>query len=110
MLLYSMLHLWGFDVSLADLQSFRQWDAITPGHPEVGLTPGVETTTGPLGQGVANSVGMALAARMLAARVGTGDFNVVPLSQSSRCAATATSWRASPPRRPRWRATGVCRT
>lgn len=78
MLLYSLLHLWGYDVSLDDLKSFRQWDALTPGHPEVGLTPGVETTTGPLGQGVANSVGMALAARMLAARVGTADFNVVP--------------------------------
>jgi transketolase len=85
MLLYSMLHLWGFDVSMEDLQSFRQWDSITPGHPEVGLTPGVETTTGPLGQGVANSVGMALAARMLAARVGTEDFNVVPQRVFAMC-------------------------
>jgi transketolase len=85
MLLYSMLHLWGFDVSMDDLQSFRQWDSITPGHPEVGLTPGVETTTGPLGQGVANSVGMALAARMLAARVGTDDFNVVPQRVFAMC-------------------------
>ncbi|MFZ4735009.1 MAG: transketolase [Bradymonadia bacterium] len=78
MLLYPMLHLWGYDVSMEDLQSFRQWNSITPGHPEVGLTPGVETTTGPLGQGVANSVGMALAARMLSARVSTEDFNVMP--------------------------------
>jgi transketolase len=85
MLLYSMLHLWGFDVSMDDLKSFRQWDSITPGHPEVGLTPGVETTTGPLGQGVANSVGMALAARMLAARVGTDDFNVVPQRVFAMC-------------------------
>ncbi len=85
MLLYSLLHLWGYDVSMDDLKSFRQWDSITPGHPEVGLTPGVETTTGPLGQGVANSVGMALAARMLAARVGTDDFNVVPQRVFAMC-------------------------
>lgn len=70
MLLYSLLHLWGFDLPMAELKNFRQWDAKTPGHPEVGHTPGVEVTTGPLGQGVANSVGMALAARMLAARIG----------------------------------------
>jgi transketolase len=69
MLLYGLLHLWGFNVSLEDLKQFRQWDSITPGHPEVGHTPGVEVTTGPLGQGVANSVGMALAAKMLQARI-----------------------------------------
>ncbi|MBK8976667.1 MAG: transketolase [Planctomycetes bacterium] len=68
MLLYSLLHLAGFDLSLDDLRAFRQLGSRTPGHPEVGVTPGVETTTGPLGQGFANGVGMALAARMEAAR------------------------------------------
>jgi transketolase len=66
-LLYSLLHLTGYDVSLEDLQQFRQWGSITPGHPEWGLTPGVEATTGPLGQGFANGVGMALAEAHLAA-------------------------------------------
>ncbi len=70
MLLYSLLHLTGYDVSLDDLKAFRQWGSITPGHPEYGLTPGVEGTTGPLGQGFANGVGMAIAERRLAA-----DFN-----------------------------------
>ncbi|MBN1270445.1 MAG: transketolase [Kiritimatiellae bacterium] len=67
-LLYSLLHLSGYDLSLDDLRNFRQWDSRTPGHPEQGLTPGVETTTGPLGQGCGNAVGMALAEAMLAAR------------------------------------------
>ena len=66
MLLYSLLHLHGYDVSLDDLKSFRQWESKTPGHPEWHLTPGVEATTGPLGQGAGNSVGMALAERYLA--------------------------------------------
>jgi transketolase len=67
MLLYSLLHLTGYDVSLDDLKNFRQWGSITPGHPEYGLTPGVEMTTGPLGQGFAAGVGMAIAQAHLAA-------------------------------------------
>ena len=67
MLLYSLLHLTGYDVSLDDIKNFRQWGSITPGHPEYGLTPGVETTTGPLGQGFATGVGMAIAQAHLAA-------------------------------------------
>ena len=68
MLLYALLHLTGYDLPLAEIQRFRQWGSKTPGHPERGLTPGVEATTGPLGQGVANAVGMAVAERHLAAR------------------------------------------
>ena len=67
-LLYSMLHLTGYDLPMEELQQFRQWGSRTPGHPEFGLTPGVEVTTGPLGQGLANAVGMALAERWLATR------------------------------------------
>src|SRR5690606_320361 len=69
MLLYSVLHLAGYDVSLDDLKNFRQWGSKTPGHPEVGHTPGVETTTGPLGQGLGNAEGMALAGKLAGARV-----------------------------------------
>src|SRR5206468_3334932 len=68
MLLYSLLHLSGYDLPMSELQSFRQWGSKTPGHPENFLTPGVEVTTGPLGQGFANGVGMALAAKMAEAR------------------------------------------
>ncbi|MDX6647261.1 MAG: transketolase, partial [Miltoncostaeaceae bacterium] len=77
MLLYALLHLTGYDLTLEDLKSFRQWGSRTPGHPEYGLTPGVEITTGPLGQGFANSVGFALAERMLAARYNRPGHEVV---------------------------------
>ena len=76
MLLYSLLHLSGFDVTMEDLQSFRQWGSKTPGHPEVGCLPGVETTTGPLGQGFANGVGMAIAAKMSAARFNKDNYKI----------------------------------
>ena len=66
MLQYALLHLSGYDLSLDDIKAFRQWHSKTPGHPEYRDTPGVETTTGPLGQGLANGVGMALAERLLA--------------------------------------------
>ena len=77
MLLYSVLHLSGYGVSLDDLKNFRQLHSPTPGHPEYGEAPGVETTTGPLGQGLANAVGMALAEKLLAARFNTDDLTVV---------------------------------
>ena len=76
-LLYALLHLTGYDLSLEDLQSFRQWNSRTPGHPESHITPGVETTTGPLGQGVGNAVGMAIAEAHLAARFNRPGHSVV---------------------------------
>lgn len=77
MLLYSMLHLTGYDLSLDDIKQFRQWESLTPGHPEFGLTPGVEMTTGPLGQGIGSAVGMALAEAHVSARFNREGFPVM---------------------------------
>ncbi len=77
MLLYSLLHLTGYDLPLDEIKHFRQWGSITPGHPEYGLTPGVETTTGPLGQGFATGVGMAIAAEHLAAEFNRPGYDLI---------------------------------
>ena len=77
MLLYSLLHLTGYDLPLDQIKQFRQWDSLTPGHPESHLTPGVETTTGPLGQGISNAVGFALAEAWLAQQFNKPDFPLV---------------------------------
>jgi transketolase len=77
MLLYSLLHLTGFDVTIDDLKQFRQWGSKTPGHPEYAHTPGVETTTGPLGQGIATAVGIAMAERFLAAKFNRPGFPII---------------------------------
>ena len=87
MFLYAWLHLAGYDLSLDELRNFRQMDSLTPGHPEFGMTPGVEATTGPLGQGLGNSVGYALSAKMAMGRYNTAahtilDHHVVALDQA----------------------------
>ncbi|MCW9719119.1 1-deoxy-D-xylulose-5-phosphate synthase N-terminal domain-containing protein, partial [Avibacterium sp. 21-599] len=77
MLIYSLLHLTGYDLSISDLQQFRQLHSKTPGHPEYGYAPGVETTTGPLGQGITNAVGMAIAEKTLAAQFNRPDHEII---------------------------------
>ncbi|MDR2820085.1 MAG: transketolase [Desulfovibrio sp.] len=77
MLLYAVLHLTGYDLSVDDIKNFRQWNSKTPGHPERGICPGVEMTTGPLGQGISSAVGMALAERMLAVQFNTPRHTIV---------------------------------
>ncbi|MFO8011243.1 MAG: transketolase [Dehalococcoidia bacterium] len=76
-MLYALLHLTGYDVSMDELKKFRQWGSVTPGHPEYGLTPGVETTAGPLGQGFANGVGMAIAERLLSEHYNKPDCRII---------------------------------
>ena len=94
MLLYALLHLTGYDLPMDEIKRFRQLHSKTPGHPEHGLTPGVETTTGPLGQGLTNAVGMALAERMLAAQFNRPGHEIID-HRTYVFRATAASWKAS---------------
>ncbi len=111
MLLYSLLHLTGYDLPMEELKRFRQYDSKTPGHPEYGLTPGVEATTGPLGQGFANAVGMAMAAAHRAATfnrpghdiIDHYTYAIVTDGDLMRCSYTWERSAISPPRRSRSR-------
>ena len=89
MLLYALLHLTGYDLPMEEMRRFRQLHSKTPGHPEYGVTPGVETTTGPLGQGIANAVGMALAEKLLAAPNSTGPGMTSSITTPTCSSATA---------------------
>ena len=100
--LYIQLYLGGFGLELDDLKALRTWGSKTPGHPEYRHTAGVETTTGPLGQGVGNAVGMAMAGRRLRGMLDPGGHQSVSTTRSTRSPATATSRRASAARRRRW--------
>lgn len=82
MLLYSLLHLSGYDLPIEELKNFRQLHSRTPGHPEYGYAPGVETTTGPLGQGISNAIGMALAEKVLAAQFNRPGHDVVEIGRA----------------------------
>ena len=82
-LLYAMLHLAGYDLSLEDLKNFRQWGSKTPGHPEYGVTPGVDVSTGPLGHGFAMAVGLAMAEEMMAARYNRDGYKVAAAADTS---------------------------
>ena len=107
MLLYSLLHLTGFDYSLEDLQNFRQWDSKTPGHPEYDPALGVEATTGPLGQGISNAVGMCIAEKYLAEQFNRQGFPIIDHTRSTSLPATVTSKRASRARPVPWPGTWV---
>jgi transketolase len=89
MLIYALLHLTGYDLPMEELKNFRQLHSKTAGHPEVGITPGVETTTGPLGQGITNAVGMALAEKLLAAEFNREDEDA---SHTSSTTSPTCSW------------------